>query len=376
MSNQFQQIDKQRDALLAEARTLTESGLQGDDLARFEAIESEVADLAKRRAAFERMRTGLADGTLTREPGDARSTDDTRGPQFMRRVEDPWQAHSHYDTAQEMRDRALAANERVDGEHIAPEDRARIERMIRSDDSNAEYIVGVSDPNYRSAFLKVLRDPQRGHIGFTSNEAHAYSRCEEMRAALNLSGAAALLPYYLDPQIVLTNTGSVGNFRDFCRNETIGAATWHGVTSAGISAEWPGEAAESADATPTVTAATVTAYRLSAYAQVSYEVWQDSNFAEQLPLLFADAQRRAEATAFSTGSGTNQPTGVVTTISGVTASRVAATTNGQWNAVDLFSLGQNLPARYQKNAAWLSNYTWEYQIRNFAGSATPLASTF
>ena len=44
--------------------------------------------------------------------------------------------------------------------------------------------------------------------------------------------------------------------------------------------------------------------------------------------------------------------------------------------MDLFALGQSLPARYQQNAAWLSNYTWEYSIRNFANAASPLSSSF
>ena len=255
----------------------------------YKKLEVEEIDLDRELVGLVRT-----DKSLTLEPGDQSSG----SPQFMRSGPDPWtETRGPLDGIGDIRSRALRANERVEGEHIADEDRARVERMIRSDDSgsNAEYITAVSDPEYKKAFLKVLRDPQRGHIGFTSEEARSYARAEEQRTALNLSGAAALLPYYLDPAIILTNTGSVGNFRDFCRTETIGAQIWHGVTSAGISAEFPGEATESTDGTPTVSAATVSTYRMSAYAQISYEVWQDSNFAAQLPMLFADAQRRGRS---------------------------------------------------------------------------------
>ncbi len=69
-NEQLSDLDRQRDELLTEARALTETGLEGDTLVRFETIETEIADLAKRRDAIERAARSMSDGSVTRVSGD------------------------------------------------------------------------------------------------------------------------------------------------------------------------------------------------------------------------------------------------------------------------------------------------------------------
>src|SRR5438045_1021304 len=103
---QIQELDQQRDALLVEARSLTEVGLEGPSLERFVTIEGEVTDIKRRRDAIERAAQGIGDGSMTRTPGD--QSDGERGPQHLRRV-DPWQERHYSDTLDDIKNRGLAA---------------------------------------------------------------------------------------------------------------------------------------------------------------------------------------------------------------------------------------------------------------------------
>jgi hypothetical protein len=56
--------------------------------------------------------------------------------------------------------------------------------------------------------------------------------------------------------------------------------------------------------------------RRAAFVPFSFEVSQDAlNFTQERGVLLADSYDQLTATAFTTGSGTNQPSGVVTTLS-------------------------------------------------------------
>jgi hypothetical protein len=70
------------------------------------------------------------------------------------------------------------------------------------------------------------------------------------RAALNLGVASGgyLLPFVLDPTIVLTNNASANPYRRISNVKTTTSNTWNGVTSAGVTAAWLAEGIATADA--------------------------------------------------------------------------------------------------------------------------------
>lgn len=377
---QIRDLDAQTDTLLAEARGLTETGLAGDTLTRFEAIESEVSELRRRRDAIQRAETGLASDTLTREPGDTRPALGD-GLQVLHRV-DPWEPVGRYgDSPQAIRDRGLAANATVRGELITDEDRVRVDRVIRADTTpeTAAYITAISRPAYASAFKKVFAD-ERGFLRWTPEEVAAVDEVNatrtrqemgaENRAALTTIAANGgyMSPFFLDPTILLSNSGTLSNMRQVARVETISSNVWHGVGSAGVTAEWTGESSEATDASPTFSQPTVTPIRGDAYIQASYEIVQDSNIAEQVGMLFADAKARMENTAFITGTGSTQPWGLVTRLSGITTSRVAVQTNGSFGAIDIFSMVNSLPARWQDRASWRAHWSIANIVRQMSPS--------
>lgn len=116
----------------------------------------------------------------------------------------------------------------------------------------------------------------------------------------------------LDPLINLSNAGAHNSFRQIARATQTAKNDWHGVSSAGVTAEWLAEGAFAADASPAFGRVTIAAHKAAAWIFGSYEVLQDTNTGAQLPELIADARANLENTAFATGSGSGAPKGIVT----------------------------------------------------------------
>jgi HK97 family phage major capsid protein len=279
--------------------------------------------------------------------------------------------------AGELRARALVAIER---ESTVMEDRhkenaTRLVQRAEGRDGVARFILLTGSDAYRSAFEECLRHPTMPD--FDAEQRTAFRATEELRAALTLTGANGgyLVPFLLDPSIILTNNGATNPMREIATVKTIDVNVWHGVASAGVTAEWIAEATEVADATPTFSQPTITCFKADAYIQGSWEVIADSGISGELGMLIADAKDRLEAAAFVTGSGSGQPTGVVTAIAAVTASRVAGSSGAAGAADyvvgDVYAVQNALPPRYRQNSSWLSEQTTYNKTRQFATGTGP-----
>jgi HK97 family phage major capsid protein len=228
----------------------------------------------------------------------------------------------------------------------------------------AEQILVTGSPEYLAAFEQYLSDPG----GFST------------RAALSLTPANGgyLVPFTLDPTIILTNAGSANPYRQVANVKTTTTNDWNGVTSAGVTAEWTAEGIEAADASPTVGPLKITPQKADAYLFGSFEVSSDSDFAQQLPDLLADAKDRIEETAFAVGTGTGQPKGVIP------AGTAQATGTGNRDpadrTADVYALQAALPARFRGPRArnvWLANLNTINALRNvpsFTGSTTSIVN--
>jgi len=228
----------------------------------------------------------------------------------------------------------------------------------------AEQILVTGSPEYLAAFEQYLSDPG----GFST------------RAALSLTPANGgyLVPFTLDPTIILTNAGSANPYRQVANVKTTTTNDWNGVTSAGVSAEWTAEGIEAADASPTVGPLKITPQKADAYLFGSFEVLSDSDFSQQLPELLADAKDRIEETAFAVGTGTGQPKGIIP--AGTTLAAAAGTAATGPGAADVYALQAALPARFRGPRAqnvWIANLTTINRLRNvpsFTGSTTSIVN--
>lgn len=240
------------------------------------------------------------------------------------------------------------------------EARAAAQRILATADGDdqsakAEHFVRTASPDYHEEFRQYLRTGQVGpHL-------------DETRTALSTTAGNGgyLIPFELDPTVILANSGVTNPIRGIANVATMSTNIWHGVSTAGVTAEWIGEAAEVADASPTFTQPTITAYKADAHVIASMEVTQDSSVASELTRLFADARDRLEAAAHATGSGSAQPYGIITRVAAVTTSRVAATTNNSYGAVDVYAVASALPPRYRPGSAWIAELTTINSTRQF-----------
>lgn len=368
---------EQRTALLAEADQIlsrNDDNLEGVDAQRFTDLKGELERLRPQIEREERRSAVMraAGNTDARLSGDGT---DFSGNSFqhMRRV-NAWDGNG------DNFDRARAAVEQVRLVDVVDADktRQRMAKMLDESQGNdpvlSEFVTAVSDPNYYRAFMTVLTDPVHGHQRWTAEESAAF-RATKTRSAMSLTDANGgyLVPFTLDPSIILTNSGTINPVRRLARNVTTTSDTWNGVTSAGVSAEWLAEAVEAADASPTFGQPSIRAEKGSAYLQASFEVAADSGIANDVGMLIADAKDRLEATAFTVGSGSGQPYGVVTRVSAVTASRVAGTSGAagaaDFVAADLYAVDNALASRWRANAAWLGHVSTINRIRQFAAGS-------
>jgi len=273
----------------------------------------------------------------------------------------------------DVRARAVAAIEqyatRTDHWALAPDGAEQATKLVEKTGARfgtavARQMLITGTPEYLAAFQSYMEDPG----GMSS------------RAALSLTPANGgyLVPFTLDPTIILTNNGSANPYRAYATIKTTATNDWNGVTSAGVSAEWTAEGIEAADATPTVGQLKITPQKADAYLFGSYEVLGDSDIAQQLPELLADAKDRLEESAFAVGTGTGQPFGVMTR--GTTLAAAAGTAATGPTAASVYSLMGALPARWRgprANNVWLANLTTINALRNvpsFTGSTTSIVN--
>jgi HK97 family phage major capsid protein len=272
----------------------------------------------------------------------------------------------------EVRGRAKSVIERFSKRHDAygmDDDAAHnatalIER--HEDASIARHVLDTSSPEYLEHFRNYLKNP----VGYAQ------------RAAMALSPSTAgglLVPTPLDPSIILSNAGSANPFRQVANVKQTTASTWNGVTSAGVNAGYLGEGATATDNSPTVGPLTLTPKKLAAWVEGSYEFIGDSDFAQQLPTLLADAKDRIEAQEFAVGAGgSGAIKGVVTagTVLAPTGS-VGRWTIGTLKADDVYTLQGALPPRFRapgSRPVFIASLPAINQMRNmpaFAGAQVP-----
>jgi HK97 family phage major capsid protein len=107
---------------------------------------------------------------------------------------------------------------------------------------------------------------------------------------------------------------------------------------------------------------------------MSFEIAGDSNIMQQLGRLFADAKAWHEATAGISGTGSGQPTGLVTAFDGG-ASEVDPASGETFAAGDVYSTLESLPARHRLRASWTLGLPTINTISRFyspSGSEPPL----
>lgn len=320
-------------------------------LVEFEELETERAPLAERQERIDRVRAASLNPANVERGFSA--------PEVIIKkdaFENLEAVRSGYVSDADLRARAATAIEEMRGsDEFKQGAQHRMDTAV-DPEGVARHALLTGSPAYRSAFEKILKYPETFHGMLDAEESQA------VRTALSTSVGAGgyAIPFLLDPTVILTNGGVANPFRAISNIKQGTSNKWQGLTSAGVTAEWKAEGAAAADASPTFGQPAITAYLADAYVFGSYEVFQDTNLASDLPNLIADAKDQLESNAFAIGSGSGAPFGVVTSVTAVTASRVAPTTGGTFTTAsraDVDKVIEAVPPRHRSSSSWISNFS-------------------
>lgn len=332
------------------------------------------AELARVRAAA----SGLSASNLRTErgtPGGTSSDDYDRDailePDSVEdhRFRNPWDlsevrtfGRPQEEVNAELRSRALAAVEKMPGanDKIRAAATDIIERYDDSESKIAKLALLTSSPAYLRAWSKMARNHQ--HL-LTDTESKALGAVRAM--SLTDAQGGYLVPFQLDPTVIITSAGSRNDIRQAARQVVATGDTWNGVSSAAVSWSWDAEAAEVSDDSPTFAQPSIPVYKAAGFVPISIEALEDEqNVTSEVARLLAQGKDDLEAVAFITGSGSGQPTGIVTALAG-TGAEINAATDDVFALADVYTIQGALPARYRGQASWLANNLIYNKIRQF-----------
>lgn len=337
------------------------------DEAEFAQLRDEFRDLEDH---CERLRTA-DELTKVGRPGSRLRVD--------RGTPDPYANAQDRGPAQQQRDEAMRTLDRAVSDNRVNARGAEIVADVMGSGSpqsqtwTQRWAIATGSEAYERAFMKKLADPENGQLSWTSEEADAWRAVAQVQAeqrSLSLTDSAGgyLVPFTLDPAVNITSNGSTNPLRQISRVVQIATDTWNGITSAGVVAEWTAEAAEVADASPTFAQPSIPVHKCDAFVPWSFEVGMDGeNFLPELQKLLVDGLEQLTATAYTTGSGTGQPTGLITKLvaSSGTVPLVTPATPETLVAGDIYSVQNALPPRFQPNASWAANLSILNTLRQF-----------
>lgn len=344
------------------------------------AAVTQVTDGPLRTAATRFGRPGRVEGGSAAGRGsmDTYDIDSITEPDSVElgRFRNPWNLSEMrtFDRSQEQITREYQARAKSAIEKMpAATDRIRsaatdlIERFDDEDGRLSRLALTLSEPTYLRAWSKAARNPLNPNLN--ADEQIAVERVQQAARAMSLTDTAGgyLVPFQLDPTVIITANGSVNQIRRLARQVVATGDVWNGVSSGAVSWSYDAEATQVSDDAPTLAQPTVPIYKAAGFVPISIEALADAaNVTSEVGRLLAFGKDVLEANAFALGSGSGQPTGIVTALAGG-SSVVASATADTFALADIYALHGALPARYRNmpSTGWLGNGLIYNRIRQF-----------
>lgn len=363
-----------------------EGDLSGAEATRFQALTTHGQALQEEARQYDARLTGMlqslasgqaklergAAGDYDRDPvADPRSAEDFRS----RRYKNPWDMRSlqthgreRHELTAEYRARALSAVEQMPGASDSVRE-AATQIIQRHDDEHgrlSQQILATSTPAYMRAWSKLARNRKET---LTPDESQALVDVEYAARAMSLTDSAGgyLVPFQLDPTVIITSAGSRNDIRQFARQVVATGDVWHGVSSGAAQWSWDSEANQVSDDSTTFAQPAIKNHKAQAFIPISIEAFEDgANITEEVAKILAEGKDELEAKAFITGlgDGSNQPKGLITALDG-TSAEMAPVTPETFSLSDLYNVQGALPARHRARASWLANNLIYNRVRQF-----------
>ncbi|WRQ08943.1 major capsid protein [Mycobacterium phage ridax] len=380
---------KRLDEIHARMEELGElDSLTDDEQREFDDLGDEFREVDEHRKRLERaaklaeVRTGAAQVPGRRLRVEAGSSQGSRGdydrdallePDSIEecRFRNPWDLSEvrtygrdpeEYKT--ELRARAFSAIEKMQGTSDKVREAATkiIERFDDKHSTLARQCLLTSSPAYMRAWSKMARNPHGAIL--TEDEKRALNEVRAM--GLTDSDGGYLVPFQLDPAVIVTSNGSLNDIRLFARQVIATGDKWNGVTSAAVQWSWDDEFEEVSDDAPTFGQPDIPIKKAQGFVPISIEALADeANVTQTVATLLAEGKDELEAVTLIVGSGTGkEPTGIVTALAG-TAAEIAPATAETFAIADVYGVYEQLAARHRKRGSWLANNLIYNKIRQF-----------
>lgn len=259
-------------------------------------------------------------------------------------------------THAEARDKALRVlDTREAKSSLSAPQMDQVEKQVRRDSDIAKRLLVTETEHYRSAWMKVVTDPNG--MGLLDDEERnalrAYQEYRAMSEGVTTAGGFGI-PVFIDPSIILTAQESGNPFLTLARQVTVNTNAWKGVSSAGVTWQFQAEAATATDASPVLAQPSVTVFMARGLIPFSIEVGQDyPSFADEMATLLAAGYDELLVDKFTRGSGSNEPRGILTALSANTNVRITLTTSGSIGSPDPYKVWAALPQKFRRRANWL-----------------------
>jgi HK97 family phage major capsid protein len=362
--------------------------LDADDRTRWDGLKTEFvtlrehkerlerkADLAEIRSAFTNPVNGARVDAGTRavhETDNAYDVDpmaDVRSADDLRR-RNPWDLSnvrsfgmSPEQIGSEYRARALDAIEKMRGatDSIRQAGTQILDRFGDEDGVMARYILASSSPAYMRAFAKAFRGQRLDEA-----EERAVNELRSAARAMSTTDNAGgyLIPFQLDPTVIITSDGSFNQIRQIARQVVATGDVWNGVSSPAVTWAFAAEATQASDNATTFAGPAITVRKAQGWVPISKEALADaSNVTAEVGRLLAEGKDDLESVKFVSGAAaSNEPIGIVTALTGG-SSVVASATTDTLALADVAGLVAALPAKHRMRANWLANYGFYSAVR-------------
>ena len=388
--------------LFDEAERLKDKGDRGpltpEDEARFATLTEEFGATDEHRKGLERaaqterlrvtreaLRTSASDA-LQRGQTDRGGVPDQRGGQWdydrdpvsnpddveRHRFRDPWNlsevrmfGRDREEVTHELRSRALSAIEKMSGasDKVRAGGTAIVEQFDDEAGSISRLVLATSSPEYLRAWSAAMRGRP-----LTGEQQAVLARA----MSLTDNAGGYLVPFQLDPTVIITSAGSRNDIRMIARQVVATGDVWNGVSSGAATWSWDAEGAQVSDDSTTFAGPAIMNYKGSGFIPISIEALQDEqNVTQEVGRILAFGKDTLEATAFAVGTG-SQPQGIVTALVASSPTVIVTSTTADTFAIaDVYKIDGALPARHRRAAAWLANRKWYNLVRQFdtAGGA-------
>lgn len=374
------------DAVKAELLPLaTAAELDSDQVSRYETLSAEFDTLEaeiKRAAAFDARRSADLERIQRLQVAPAREAEvfdrdplgDAADVQRVSTLKNPWDidAIRRTGSVEELFSRALSATEQTPGSNDGR--REALTRMLEANGDEKMYrlVLATTSPAYKTAFGKIAR--AGGNLGLANLndvERNALDYAESIKRAVSMTTDNAggyLVPTDIEAAVTLSSTGTDNPIYNIARRVQTTSDTYRVVTSPNAAWSWDGENTEVSDDTPTFANTDIPLYLAQGFVPFSYASQGSiSGVTGVISDVLMGGWNDLVGAALTTGSGSSQPTGIVTALTGGSSEINAA---GEALALaDLYALWEALPARHRRNATWMANITIINDARQLSDAA-------